>query len=369
MKMKRSGLPQRREKNHMKQAERDYSKISANNKYRMNIIMKLNAIFGFVILLTFLIAVPLFADANLDNMVEAAQTGNIAKVTAGLKAGANVNAVSGWGYTAIVSAARAGKLDMVKFLVSKGANINQPDSSGITALMNASSDTKNNELVKFLLSKGADTTLQDKDQNASALMYASRSGAVENAKLLVAANANVKYAAKGGVTALHWAAENGWVPMVTFLLEKGADIEAKNSAGQTALFLPGIFNDDENHLACVRALLEKGAVINAVDNDKRTPLMIAISHAHPATAALLLSKKADVNLADKLGQTALIHCVSRGTNKDSTAIFKLLMAVPGINVNAREIGPNGQTALKKAYVFSGKNSDFAKALLAAGATE
>lgn len=47
----------------------------------------------------------------------------------------------------------------------------------------------------------------------------------------------------------------GRLKYVRLLLEKGADIHAKDNKGRTAL----IYADEAGHLECVQLLLEKGA--------------------------------------------------------------------------------------------------------------
>ena len=54
-----------------------------------------------------------------------------------IDAGANVNTVDTFGWTALIRAAKWGCLDNVKLLINKGANINQRDNDGLTALTHA----------------------------------------------------------------------------------------------------------------------------------------------------------------------------------------------------------------------------------------
>ena len=88
-----------------------------------------------------------------------------------------------------------------------------------------------------------------------------------------------------GVTALRYAAENGHFPMVEYLVEKGADIEAKNGVAMsyhwceithsslTYPYLwiyqrgstPLLYAAGYGHLPMVKYLMEKGANIEAKD--------------------------------------------------------------------------------------------------------
>ena len=68
------------------------------------------------------------------------------------------------------------------------------------------------------------------------------------------------------------ATSNGDLEMVQLLLENGANIEARDQRGETALMM-AIRKDD---LEMVQLLLEHGANIEARDQRGETALMIAV---------------------------------------------------------------------------------------------
>ncbi len=102
------------------------------------------------------------------------------------------------------------------------------------------------EMMKLLLSKGADPTLNTEDA-ASPLMFAAGFGrvpgesriteeaALEAVELCRQFGMDVKQVEAGGDTALHAVAFYGWVKMAQWLLDHGADINAKNKKGETPL--------------------------------------------------------------------------------------------------------------------------------------
>ena len=69
-------------------------------------------------------------------------------------------------------------------------------------------------------------------------------------------------------TAIHYAAENGNVNLANILIEKGADIELKNTFNTTALYIAS----DKGHVNLVKLLFDKGADIEATNNDGKSAL-------------------------------------------------------------------------------------------------
>lgn len=76
------------------------------------------------------------------------------------------------------------------------------------------------------------------------------------------------------------------------LIEKGADVNAKNSHGQSALLIAIASGNDK----IVKYLIDCGADINAKDNNGRTPLFMAMQKNKPGIAKLLIERGADVNI-------------------------------------------------------------------------
>ena len=60
----------------------------------------------------------------------------------------------------------------------------------------------------------------------------------------------------------------------------------------------------------MKALLDKGADVNAKDDKERTPLMSAAYRGYLEVVKLLLEKGADVKAKDKGGLTALMFAAS-----------------------------------------------------------
>jgi len=141
-----------------------------------------------------------------------------------LEKGANPNVKNNYGETPIMLAAKNNDIVLVKLLVSKGVSINSKDGKGNPVLTEAVN--KNNpEFVRYLLENGASVNVKDMWMNKekTALMIA-----IENY-----ANMDI----------------------IELMVAKGADLNAKDSDGNTPLMIAV----DRNNLPAVKLLVEKGA--------------------------------------------------------------------------------------------------------------
>ena len=121
-------------------------------------------------------------------------------------------------------------------------------------------------MVHQLLEAGvrADTTDRDGE---TALMAAAFSGDLRTAEELVGHGANVNTASKYGVTPLMETAGRH-LPVMQFLIRDGANVNAKNALGETALILATRANCGE----AVALLLKAGADPNARASSGETAL-------------------------------------------------------------------------------------------------
>ena len=121
-----------------------------------------------------------------------------------------------------------------------------------------------------------------------------------------------------GYTPLSWAAENGCEAVVKLLLDKGADLEARSNSSQTPLILAAEYGYE----AVVRLLLDKGADLEAEDSKySQTPLSWAAEYGREAVVKLLLDKGADLESRSNSGQTPLSWAAGNGHG----AVVKLLL--------------------------------------------
>jgi len=122
------------------------------------------------------------------------------------------------------------------------------------------------------------------------------------ASKLIAEGADVNAKNNYGWTALSHAARIGNAELVKLLLDHGADINARDQSGWTPLMRAAMKGRTE----VVKVLLDRGAKINLQEKDGWTALHWAASRDYPEVVKLLLDRGADYMLRTKDGMTPLM---------------------------------------------------------------
>jgi uncharacterized protein len=189
----------------------------------------------------------------------AATNGSATMIDALLKAGANPNEASPEGETVLMTAARAGNHKAVSVLIEAGASVNATESwRGETALMWAAAENHAGA-VKLLIEHGA------------AKDAASRTLKFPNVRYNLATHATLP-PPQGGFTALLFAARQGALDAAKALADAGADLNAQDPDGTPALTV-AIVN---GHHDVAQMLIERGANPNLADTVGMTPLYAAV---------------------------------------------------------------------------------------------
>ncbi len=125
--------------------------------------------------------------SDTQTWMHAVEEGDMELVKSRLAAGADVNAVSDGGKTALIRAATRGYTDIVRVLLDAGADVHAQKENGATALMLAVF-FGHADIVRALLAKGADPTAQT-PQGTPIVEWAQFIGFTEIVELLMNAQA------------------------------------------------------------------------------------------------------------------------------------------------------------------------------------
>ncbi|XP_026804314.1 ankyrin repeat, SAM and basic leucine zipper domain-containing protein 1-like isoform X1 [Rhopalosiphum maidis] len=178
-------------------------------------------------------------------LINACTTNNVPEITRALNSGTvNINSYLNNNWTVLMNAAFYGSLDAVIYLLQNGADplIEYDCHNVIMCVCNCSRISNELDLLNCLkhLANVDGIDINSKDRT--------------------------------GLTALMYACSNGWLKLVEFLVDHGADIEMKdNQSGETALF----FAVRNNHVNIVKFLLSKGADKDVTDKKCQTVFRIA----------------------------------------------------------------------------------------------
>ena len=239
----------------------------------------------------------------LTPLVYAVRANDLDSVRVLLAAGADVNQVTGYGWSPLLVATQNRYYKLGAYLIDHGADVNLANKGMWTPLYLATDnrniesgdypvrkgDMDHLEFIKLLLDKGANVNARMKDSTetrtvftnqwldengATAFLRASQSGDIVLMKLLLAHGADPKIDTVLHVTALQVAAGIGWVEGITYewspeqtveavklLLDLGLDPNAQADTGRVALHGAA----HKGATAVVQVLVDHGAKLNIRD--------------------------------------------------------------------------------------------------------
>jgi ankyrin repeat protein len=212
--------------------------------------------------------------------------------------------------------------------------------------------TGNLEEVQKLLNEGVDINGKNPFLGKTALMHASGQGLTEVVEFLLERGADANAKTDEGETALMIASAKRNSNIVKLLLDKGAEVNAKTTYGKTALWIAS----DNKHSDVVRILVNNGADVNQKDSQGITALMRASALGDADTIKILLEMSADVNTTDINGTTTVMAAIKSG-HADVVQLLKKAGAKIGekdytdiYNSVARDNLRNAATAQEAYYI-------------------
>lgn len=299
----------------------------------------------------------------------AAKNGGSRAVQLLLDKGANPNA-AGVGGTALLAVLQEGNSQRAQMMLyGFGGTMSEAQRNTVRQ----ASERSDTEIVRALIAHGVDVTT---GPNRAALILAALGGNVIIVQQLLDKGAPLNITdieapvadspgdpSPQGMRPLMAAASNGHPEVVSLLLSKGSDANAKDRAGRTALMrvalagrsqvvrmLPQmreavLHRADEGSdkpisravsakekadwlkwaesgdTAVIQSLLAQNADVNARDAKGQTALMHAAANSTPAVVQALLQAKAEINAQDATGETALMHVVENGRRQHAPELF------------------------------------------------
>lgn len=244
---------------------------------------------------------------------------------------ANINQKDMYGDTVLHVAAMAGaSAEVLSLLVASGAQVNERNKQGVTPLTLAI-ECKHSEQVQFFAEHGGDIFAEDMDANTP-LTKALDSETIDMLRTLITKR-NIQAKDSGGNTVLHIAVNrDAPAEYIAYLIEAGADVNARNKNGDSVLFI----TVQKNRRDVGDVLLEKNADIFATNTQNNSPLRVALTHGGEPQDWLITSKT--LNATDGSGNTPLHYAAEWNL---SDAICSLIQK----GAKTEALNANGESAV------------------------
>ena len=265
-------------------------------------------------------------------------------------------------------ACKNGQVTLIKNLLKAKVDINAFNFEGLSALHWAV--IKGNvEVTRLLIREGANIEIKDSKWGSTPLLFACQNGKTKIVKLLFENGADIDAENDEGTSAIHFAAQSGKIDLVDILLQKGLDINSKNNLEENPLhytLYPRHFpacQKATNSFGMAKFLIENGAKIDE-DSSRGTPLTCAVATRNLDVVKLLIAQGAKVNHVTNTDLTplplALLYC--------NNEILKFLIE-NGAEVNAVHMTHKRTPLHASAYHFSciTKRCEITRILLENGA--
>ncbi len=326
-------------------------------------------------------------DINNDRPLHIATTNGFSRlVKALIQHKVDINALDSQGNTALIIATRHDDNNIMALLLDNHADHRIRNKKNQTAAQLAQThDLKQAKLIFQqyaikLPEKNRDfsqldiNTFKSSISSASSLYkgwplinIASMLGELAIISQLLDQGADINATDSMGNTALHRAAGKGQLKTVKLLISRGSNINAVNSNNQTALYIAA----STGQIKTIQYLIKKSADSSVIANSKNSALSIAILNQHAESALALVSEKLDNSsihsalfialkkhmeavsthlikrdklliFSDSKNRSALWHSADNGLIKATTALLNKNQ----LDINSSDI--NGYTALARA---------------------
>jgi len=249
---------------------------------------------------------------------------------------------SSLGQTALYMASSRGYVDVVRSLIDRGADLNVKCEDSMDFIdhfktvkwtpLHAAIYKEHRDITLLLLESGADTEIRS-DWDETALYMASSRGCADIVRQLISHGADLNAECKDCQwnewdedvrwTPLHVASCDATPPVPRMLLECGANPNAPDNLGRTALHMASSYGE----ITDVESLLEYDAKMDVRDEDGWTPLHNAACCLNLQVVVVLLNRGADPHALTNNGETPIQLAnapLSQVLKEDQAQIIRLL---------------------------------------------
>lgn len=281
-------------------------------------------------------------------------------------AGADINERNKAGLTPLSLAVEHNLSEHISFYAKLGADIHAEDKKHITPLTRAF-DQKNIGLLKNLVTKD-NISSRDSQGNTPLHLAITKKAPMEYTRYLLESGADIDARNSEGDSVLYLAVQSNSRQVGEILISRGANVYAANTSnfsplrlamttgGEVQDWMLGssvIGGDDGNgntplHYAAewkldssIEYIIQKGGKVDKKNANGETALFNAVKSDSVSTINLLIKKKADTNSRDLLGNTPLHYAVRWNALNAAQALLE-----NGCNINAKN--SSGKTPLSDA---------------------
>lgn len=238
------------------------------------------------------------ADHTSTQPISEASTPEIVRML--VEAGADINFISGEGYTLLKSAAEALNVEMVRALLDMGAATDGETQRYTTTPLYVAVQQDDLEIAKLLLDAGANPNAQ----NVDLWFPLSNAQSIEMVQLLLDHGADIHLRDEIGSDALCGQDDPD---VAVYLIQAGAEVNPQ----QVHFGQPLREAANKNNLEIMRVLLQHGANVDQATSWGETPLMTAAEHSFVEGVRLLLDHQASVYLENtEHGRTAVFYAAA-----------------------------------------------------------
>lgn len=234
----------------------------------------------------------------------------------------NQHAAYQTGFTPVMVAASKNNVEAIERLAAHGADLNKTDNQNRHSLFIAV-ETGQVDAVRKLIALGADTgrDVLSTSNKSPMIHWINEKNYREILGLIVGAGANINATDSNGQTALHRACDYTRREQILCLLQMGADANGLNSYGQRPIdeLMDNYSFRSEDMPELIDALLRGGADpgISPSPLVQRAPLHVTVDAGHVQSTKLLLKKGAPVDVADRsaMQATPLLMAAENGNRE------------------------------------------------------